>query len=142
MDSLLRERSNRQTVLRLTMSLLFAQLLQHTQRAELSSPSQTLLLTALRYIETHYTDGSLSNLAAETHYELSTLSRLLRKKTGKSYTELVQEKRLSQAAWLLKNTDKHVDEIAALVGYENKSYFHRLFTARFGCSPRQYRVCN
>ena len=42
---------------------------------------------------------------------------------------------------LLKNTDKHVDEIAILVGYENKSYFHRRFVMRFGCSPRQYRIC-
>ncbi len=140
-DSLLHESSNRQTVLRLTMSLLFAQLLQYTQRAELSSQTQTLLLTALRYIETHYSDGSLSELAGIQHYELSTLSRLIRQQTGQSYTELVQEKRLSQAAWLLKNTDKHVSEIAALVGYENKSYFHRLFTARFGASPRQYRIC-
>ena len=140
-DSLLHESPNRQTVLRLSMSLLFAELLQHTQRAELSSQTQTLLLTALRYIENHYTDGSLSDLARAQHYELSTLSRLIRQQTGRSYTELVQEKRLSQAAWLLKNTDRHVDEIAALVGYENKSYFHRLFAARFSCSPRQYRIC-
>ena len=140
-DSLLQESANRQTELRLTMSLLFVQLLRHTQRAELSSQAQTLLLTTLRYIETHYTDGSLSDLAKAQHYELSTLSRLIRQQTGKSYTELVQEKRLSQAAWLLRNTDKRVDEIAALVGYQNKSYFHRLFTARFDCSPRQYRIC-
>ena len=140
-DSLLRESSNRQTILRLTMSLLFAQLLQHTQRAELSSQTQTLMLTVMRYIETHYTDGSLSAMAEAQHYELSTLSRLIRLQTGRSYTELVQEKRLAQAAWFLKNTDKHIDEIARLVGYENKSYFHRLFSARFGCSPRQYRLC-
>ena len=90
-------------MLRLTVSLLFAQLLQHTQRAELST--QTLLLTVLGYIETHYADGSLSELARERHYELSTLSRLIRQQTGKSYTELVQEKRLSQAAWLLRHSD-------------------------------------
>ena len=61
-DGLVHESPNRQTVLRLTMSLLFAQLLQHTQRAELSAGSQTLLLTVLRYIETRYADGSLSAL--------------------------------------------------------------------------------
>lgn len=140
-DSLLRESPNRQTVLRLSVSLLFAQLLQHTHRAELSTETQNLLLTALGYIETRYADGSLSDLARAQHYEISTLSRLIRRQTGRSYTELVQEKRLSQAAWLLRNTQKHVDEIAALVGYENRSYFHRLFAARFGCSPRQYRIC-
>ena len=49
-------------------------------------------------------------------------------------------KRLSQAAWLLRNTDQRVDDIALLTGYENISYFHRLFAARFGCTPRQYRI--
>ena len=44
-------------------------------------------------------------LARERHYECSTLSRLIRQQTGKSYTELVQEKRLSQAAWLLRHSD-------------------------------------
>ena len=48
---------------------------------------------------------------------------------------------MSQAAWLLRNTDKKVDEISFSVGYENVSYFHRLFTARFGMSPKKYRDC-
>ena len=61
--------------------------------------------------------------------------------TGRNYTELLQEKRLTQAAWLLRNTDRKVDEIAAAVGYENISYFHRLFAARFGLSPKKYRDC-
>ena len=69
------------------------------------------------------------------------ISRLIRRTTGKNYTELLQEKRLSQAAWLLRNTDRRVDEIARVVGYENVSYFHRLFAARFGCTPKKYRDC-
>ena len=64
-----------------------------------------------------------------------------RQRTGKNYTELLQEKRLSQAAWLLRNTGKRVDEIANAVGYENLSYFHRLFAARFCQSPKKYRDC-
>jgi AraC-like DNA-binding protein len=36
---------------------------------------------------------------------------------------------------------KRVDEIANAVGYENLSYFHRLFAARFGQSPKKYRDC-
>ena len=98
-------------------------------------------MSVLRYIEEHYRDGSLTEIAQGLYYELPSLSRLIRQKTGKNYTELLQEKRLSQAAWLLRNTDKKVDEIANAVGYENLSYFHRLFAGRFGLSPRQYRLC-
>ena len=59
--------------------------------------------------------------------------------TGKNFTDLVQEKRMSQAAWLLTNTSQNVSDIAIAVGYENISYFHRLFAARYGKSPRLYR---
>ena len=46
---------------------------------------------------------------------------------------------MSQAAWLLRNTALRVEDIAVSVGYENSSYFHRLFAARFGLSPKKYR---
>ena len=106
-----------------------------------SSPEEETIVQTLRYIEEHYRDGSLTELSQLTHYDFSALSRLIKNRTGKTYTDLIQEKRLSQAAWLLINTGKRVDEIARLAGYENISYFHRLFVSRFGVSPRQYRTC-
>jgi AraC-like DNA-binding protein len=132
---------NRRGILQSTMGLLFAQLLNHTEALQFETPEQNALLSVLRYIEEHYADGSLSEIASRLHYELPYLSRLIRRDTGKNYTELLQEKRLSQAAWLLRNTDRRVDEISLSVGYENISYFHRLFAARFGCSPKKYRDC-
>jgi AraC-like DNA-binding protein len=132
---------NRRGILQSTMGLLFAQLLNHTEALQVETAEQNAVLSTLRYIEEHYADGSLSAIAAQLHYELPYLSRLIRRQTGKNYTELLQEKRLSQAAWLLRNTDRKVDEISLSVGYENISYFHRLFAARFGCSPKKYRDC-
>lgn len=132
---------NRRGILQSTMGLLFAQLLNHTDVLQFATPEQNAVLSVLRYLEEHFTDGSLSEIAGRLHYDLPYLSRLIRKTTGKNYTELLQEKRLSQAAWLLRNTNLRVDEIALSVGYENISYFHRLFAARFGCSPKKYRDC-
>ena len=74
------------------------------------------------------------------HYDLYGLSREIKQKTGKTYTMLVQEKRLAQAAFLLKNTTRTVDSIANAVGYENMGYFHRIFRKTFGLSPRHYRL--
>ncbi|MBR2806969.1 MAG: helix-turn-helix domain-containing protein [Oscillospiraceae bacterium] len=132
---------NRRSILQLTMGLLFVQLLNHTQTLSFSSGEQEAVMTVLRYIEEHYMDGSLTEVAEGLHYELHSLSRLVHQKTGKNYTELLHEKRLSQATWFLNNTDWNVDEIARAVGYENMTYFHRLFRERFGVSPRQYRNC-
>lgn len=138
--TLTEEVPNRRGILQSTMGLLFAQLLNHTDTLQFETPEQNAVLSVLRYIEEHYADGSLTEIAGQIHYELPYLSRLIRQETGKNYTELLQEKRLSQAAWLLRNTDRKVDEIAQSVGYENISYFHRIFAARFGMSPRKFRT--
>ena len=139
--TLLEDIPNKRGILQMTMGLLFAQLMNHTEALQFETREQNSVISVLRYLEEHYRDGSLTEIADRLHYELPSLSRLIRQKTGKNYTELLQEKRLSQAAWLLRNTDKNVDEIANAVGYENISYFHRLFAARFGMSPKKYRDC-
>lgn len=130
---------NRRGILQSTMGLLFAQLLNHTDALQFETREHNAILSVLRYIEEHYADGSLTQIAEGLHYELSSLSRLIRQETGKNYTDLVQEKRLSQAAWLLRNTDRTVDQIAQAVGYENMTYFHRLFRARYGQTPKRFR---
>lgn len=137
--TLLENTPNKRGILQMTMGLLFVQLLNHTETLTLTSGEQETIFSVLRYVEEHYRDGSLTELAAREHYAVTALSRLIRARTGKTYTELVQDKRLSQAAWLLRNTDRKVDEIAHSVGYENLSYFHRIFAARFDCSPKHFR---
>ena len=138
--TLISDPPNKQGIHQMTMGLLFAELLGHTETLSLPSPEQETTVRVLRYIEENYRCGSLTEIAGRLHAELTALSRLIKRETGKTYTELTQEKRLAQAAWLLKNTGKTVDEIASLVGYENTSYFHRLFAQRFSVSPRQYRI--
>ena len=139
--TMIHDHANRRGIYQMTLGLLMAELLEHTDSLRFSSPEEETIVQALRYIEEHYRDGSLTELSQLTHYDFTALSRLIKSKTGKTYTDLIQEKRLSQAAWLLTNTGKRVDEIARLAGYENVSYFHRLFSARFGMSPKKYRDC-
>ena len=121
------------------MTLLFLQLLGHTDKLAWDSQEETIL-QVLRYVDEHYVDGSLHEAAALLHSDVSSLSREIRRKSGKTYTELVQEKRLNQAAFLLCTTDRKVEDIALAVGYENISYFHRIFRKEYGVSPRQFRI--
>jgi AraC-like DNA-binding protein len=137
--ALLYDTQNRRKVSQMTMTLLFLQLLEHTDKLAWNG-REDLILQLLRYVETHYVDGSLTELAEQLHYDLYSLSREIKRKTGKNYTQLVQEKRLAQAAFLLKNTDRNVDDIANAVGYENMGYFHRIFKDTYGVSPRHYRL--
>ena len=137
--TLILDTPNRRSIHQLTMGLLFVQLLNHTDRLSVGSQEQEIIVRVLRYIEDNYAGGSLTQIAGQLHYDTAWLSREIRRRTGRTYTELVQEKRLSQAAWLLKNTRHKVSDIALVVGYENVSYFHRLFMDKFHLSPRQYR---
>ncbi len=139
--TLISETPNRRSIHRLTMGLLFMLLLNHTDKLSIGNREQETAVRVLGYIEEHYASGSLNEIAQMLHYDSAWLSREIKRKTGQTYTQLVQEKRLSQAAWLLKNTNQKVSDIALSVGYENISYFHRIFFARFGLSPKAYRDC-
>lgn len=131
----------RQGINAMTMGLLFLQLTNHADRVLTGSAEEDAVVQTLRYIENNYRAGSLTEAAKLVHCDGVWLSRRIKRRTGKNYTDLVQEKRLTQAAWMLRHTDRRVSDIALSVGYENISYFHRIFQSRFGTTPKQYRTC-
>jgi len=123
----------------MTMSLLFLQLMGLTDTILNRDEDDGAVLQVLRYVESDYVSGSLSELAAQLHYDVSWLSREIKRKTGKTFTQLIQQRRLAQAAFLLKNTAWNVADVSVSVGYENVSYFHRIFFDAYGKSPKHYR---
>lgn len=137
--TLLRDTPNRRKVSQMTMTLLFLQLLSHTDKLAWDAREDDVL-KLLRYVEDRYAAASLAEAAQLLHTDIYSLSRMIRRQTGKTFTQLVQEKRLTQAAFLLKSTAQNVDDVARAVGYENISYFHRIFKTAYGVSPRHYRV--
>ncbi|MCC2689101.1 MAG: helix-turn-helix-domain containing protein arac type, partial [Rhizobiaceae bacterium] len=48
--------------------------------------------------------------------------------------------RLEEAKWLLETSDEAVEAIANEVGYEDTSFFGRLFRRKVGITPMQYRL--
>ena len=138
---LITQPSNKRGIYHLTMGLLFVELLECTDTLQFSYEDQSVIMKVLRYVEDNYREGTLREIAGMVHYEYPTLSRLIKKKTGRSFTRLMQEKRLAQAAWFLLNTEERIDDIAYMVGYENMTHFHKLFTQCYGKSPKHYRDC-
>ena len=130
---------NRRSVCQNTMGLVFMQLLNYTDRLASQTAEEAAIVHVLRYIEENYRSGSLTDIAGQLHYDLYWLSREIKRRTGKTYKELLQEKRLTQAAYFLKNTSLHVYEVGDAVGYSNLSYFHRIFAEKYGMSPKKFR---
>ena len=99
-------------------------------------------MKVLSLIEDHYKDGELSDLCDELDTDLYTISRIIKRRTGRNYTDLLQEKRLKYAAYLLSTTELPVTDISADVGYNNFSYFYKIFKKEYGITPKEYRKTN
>lgn len=67
------------------------------------------------------------------------VSRLLKSYTGKTFSELVIEKRIERAIYLLKYTDHSIIDVINMTGYENASHFYRVFKDKYNVSVKEYR---
>lgn len=139
---LLNRQPNKRSLNQTTMGLLFLHLMNFTDQVEIGKDhlEQELTFSVFRYIEEHYRDGELSELSDSLGYDLYFTSRAIKNITGKTYTELLQEKRMSQAAYLLRSTTLTITDISLDVGYSNFSYFYRIFRQKYGMSPKEYRT--
>lgn len=134
--------ANKRSCTQITMGLLFLQLVNYMDKMETGRNRFDTEITAavLSYIDEHYRSGTLSELAEQMNTDIYWLSREIKKRTGKTYKELLQEKRMQQAVWLLSNSAVSVSDIIESVGYDNTSYFYRKFREKYGMSPKEYRV--
>ena len=143
--SLLNRQVNYQEVNQTTMGLLFMQLVNETDRIEAGNPELSrdiFVMQILKYIEENYKKGTLADLAEQMSQSTSNMSKLIKNYTGRNFKDLLQKKRLKQAEYLIGNTYLSITEIIYQVGYDNTSYFHRIFRQAYGMSPKNYRVKN
>ena len=102
-------------------------------------PSSLFIGEILKHINRHYDDVCLTELASLYNLHPNSLSAMIKKQTGKNFSEHLTEVRLNRAAYYLKNSTISVQEISEKMGYQDKSYFFRLFKKHYGTSPNQYR---
>ncbi|MEG1427501.1 MAG: AraC family transcriptional regulator, partial [Oscillospiraceae bacterium] len=69
----------------------------------------------------------------------SYVSRLVREYTGQSFTQILTDKRITEAKTLLRDTSLKISEISEKVGYINSRYFNRVFRANVNMSANDYR---
>ncbi|MFN3852085.1 MAG: AraC family transcriptional regulator [Spirosomataceae bacterium] len=66
-------------------------------------------------------------------------SRFIKKRTGKTFVDSLNEIRLGQTSRLLIDSTQSIAEIAYKCGFNNLSYFNRLFRNKNGCTPKEFR---
>lgn len=125
-----------------TMGLLFMNLSHYADTLKKDDPNQydqNIVFSVLQYIETHYKNGSLEEIASDLGLPTYAVSRTLKKHTGSNFKELLQTRKLQQAVYYLKQTNLSIDDIMENIGYNNSSYFYNIFKKKYACSPKDFR---
>ncbi|WP_367331064.1 helix-turn-helix domain-containing protein [Sphingobacterium multivorum] len=82
---------------------------------------------------------SVTSVAAALHMSPRYLSDLLKMETGKTAQELIHISIINEAKNRLRSSDGNVSEIAYALGFENMSYFSKLFKKETGISPKDFK---
>lgn len=95
---------------------------------------------AYGYMEKNYEkDISLAEIAKVVSMPEVSFSRFIKKRTGKTFIESLNEIRLGHASRLLIDSTQTVAEVSFKCGFNNLSYFNRVFKRKNGCTPTEFR---
>lgn len=104
------------------------------------SRSNDTIKSAIRYISANYAlPISLQDVAGQVHLNPTYFSSLFKQCTGSSFKEYLNMVRVEESKRLLSNTDYSIIDIAIAVGFEDQSYFSKVFKKYTGLTPKQYR---
>lgn len=116
------------------LTLLFSEL----ARGELRTDAEAEELLRA-YFEEDVRGASLAGFARRLHYSANYAGRMIRARTGKSFSEHAALFRLRAGANLLAQTDLPIEEVAERAGYADASGFYKRFCAAYGMTPGEYR---
>ena len=108
--------------------------------SSIPSNHMDMLKRAFAYVDAHYAENiSASSTAEHCNVSYSYFSRMFKKNMGRSFTEYLNQFRITKAEELLTSTDKSITEIALDTGFSDAGYFIKVFKRQKGLSPRKFK---
>lgn len=101
-----------------------------------------MIIEILKYIDDNYKHGSLGEISYILKQNDYKISKLVKKHLNYTFKELLQDKKLSKSVELLVCTNMPITQIIEEVGYENLTYFYKIFKAKYNMTPKDYRKEN
>jgi AraC-like DNA-binding protein len=96
----------------------------------------------LRYMATEYANPELSLeiTAAQLGINRTKINDILKEELSLTFSTYLNKLRLTEAARLLsENEEANISEVAYSIGYNNVSYFSKLFKQEYGCAPKTFK---
>ncbi len=94
----------------------------------------------VQYLDQHFAeDININQIAQKVYFSSSYISHLFKEELGVTIIEYLTRIRLDQARKLLENTDLTINKITKKIGYNDITYFSKLFKRKVGISPNEYR---
>lgn len=118
-------REDTQAILKALLQALFLQIARRWRLENTKQEPPSLAERIVQYIADHSDTVTLGDISKHFSYHPNYISALMPRETGKTFSELLLEKRMERAMLLLRNTTLSIEEIAAMLGYSDKSNFHK-----------------
>lgn len=99
-----------------------------------------IIKKSLNYINNNYMlNIALDSVANYVHLNTSYFSTLFKKEIGMGFTDYLNRVRIEQSKKLLKNRDNSILDVALAVGFEDQSYYSKVFKKLTGITPKKYK---
>ena len=131
--------------IKLLVGLLLVELVKCTDNIDVYSSDnyeKKIIIEILKYIDDNYKYGSLIEISCILKQNDYKLSKLIKKHLNCTFKELLQEKKLIKSSELLRYTNMPITQIIEEVGYENLTYFYKIFKVKYHMTPSEYRKEN
>ena len=109
------------------------------QKLSMERYSKSIRQTVAFILNNLSSELNLTVLASLSNLSPTYLASLFKKETGVTIIQYILQKRMQLAANLLINSGMQIQEIALYLGYQDTSYFSRVFRKEMGMSPQEYR---
>jgi two-component system response regulator YesN len=104
------------------------------------SKNTDIMRRALNYINENYQQNiTLEAVAGHVHLNTSYFSSLFKKEMGIKFSDYLNKIRIDKSKQLLVHSQYSILDIALMVGFEDQSYYSKVFKKMTGDTPREYR---
>lgn len=112
-----------------------------TQKYPVRSKRYELLKNILGYISQNYNKKiSLNDISKDVNFTPQYLCRFFKEMTDYTFSNYINHYRIETSCTLLKVSSLSITDIALECGFENISYFNRVFKRQTGCTPTEFRI--